>query len=248
MSNNRLILLTGPSCIGKTPLERALAKFYPDLRNTLDRLVLYNDRTPRPGEKDGLDYHFRTTEQLKSFENNPEYIFMNVRGDHQALNLNELNEILKKRNAFFEGNPYVAEAIVKHPILKGFQKLSVFLSPLSKEEILELKDPAKDIDLKNFFSEIMRRKQLRRKRKQKVEFSLNDLEDIEKRVVSVYKELSMAWQFDYVIPNHDGEDSDNWEMFYFPVGDARKTLLGFVDLLKGNVPDIAEKWEEELVG
>ncbi len=248
MNVNKLIILTGPSCIGKTPLEKALAKFYPDLRNTLDRLVLYNDRTPRLGEEDGLDYHFRTTEQLKSFENNPEYIFMNVRGDLQALNLNELNKNLKKGNAFFEGNPYVAEAMVKHPMLKDFQKLSIFLSPLSKEEILELKDPAKNIDLKELLAEIMRRKQLRRKKRQKVEISLNDLQDIEKRVTSVYKELSMAWQFDYVIPNHDGEDSDNWEMFYFPVGDARKTLLGFVDVLKGNVPDIAEKWEEGLVG
>lgn len=248
MSNNKLILLTGSSCIGKTPLEKALAKFYPDLRNTLNRLVLYNDRTPRPGEKDGLDYHFRTTEQLKSFENNPEYIFMDVRGDLQALNLNGLNDSLEKGNAFFEGNPYVAEAMVKHPILKNIRILSIFLSPLSKEEILELKDPVKNIDLKELLSEIMRRKQLRRKKRQKVEISLNDLEDIEKRVASVYKELSMAWQFDYVIPNHDGEDSDNWEMFYFPIGDARKTLLGFADLLKGNVPDIAEKWEKGLVG
>lgn len=247
MTTNKLIILTGPSCIGKSPLEKALTKFYPDLRNTMHKLVLYNDRAPRPGEKDGLDYHFRTTKQLKSFENNTEYIFMNVRGDLQALDMNELNRILLKKQAFFEGNPYVAEALVKHPGLKDFQKLSIFLSPLSKDEILELKNPTRNLDLPKFFSEIMRRKQLRRKAKQKSEISLIDLEDIERRVASVYQELSMAWQFDYVIPNHDGEDSDNWDMFYCPIGDARKTLLGFVELLKGNIPEIAEKWEERFL-
>lgn len=247
MSKNKLIILTGPSCIGKSPLERALTKFYPDLRNTMHKLVLYNDRAPRPGEKDGLDYHFRTTKQVKLLENNTDYIFMNVRGDLQALDLNELNEVLQKNHAFFEGNPYVAEAMVKHPQIQGFQKLSIFLSPLSKEEIMELKDPVRNIDLPKLMAEIMRRKQLRRKARQKDEISLYDLEDIEERVTSVYKELNMAWQFDYVIPNHDGEDSDNWEMFYYPLGDARKTLLSFADLLNNKVPRYAEKWNKQLL-
>lgn len=247
MTTNKLIILTGPSCIGKSPLEKAFTKFYPDIRNTLYKLVLYNDRAPRPGEKDGLDYHFRTTEQLKSLERNPDYIFMNVRGDLQALNLNELNEILQKGHAFFEGNPYVAEAMLKHKRIGGYPKLSIFISPLSREEVMELKDPSKNVDLPKLFSEIMRRKQIRRKIRQKTEISLADLEDIEKRVASVYKELSMAWQFDYIIPNHDGEDSDNWEMFYYPLGDARKTLLCFVELLSNKVPDYVEKWDKRLL-
>ena len=48
-----------------------------------------------------------------------------------------------------------------------------------------------------------------------------DLEDIEKRASSAYRELQEAWRFDHVIPNHDGEDSDNWEAFYYLIGDAR---------------------------
>jgi guanylate kinase len=244
MKTNKLVILTGPSCIGKSPLEKALAKVAPDIRRSLHKLLLYNDRPPRPGERDGIDYHFSTTDQVKSFINNPDFIFMNVRGDLQALDLNELVKILDKGHAFFEGNPYVANALLDHSRLSVFPKLSVFLSPLSKEEIIELKNPGRHIDLEKLLSEIMRRKQLRRKTKQKVEISLNDLEDIERRVKSVYDELCMAWKFDYVIPNHDGEDSDNWEMFYYPLGDARRTLLGFIELLKGNVPEIAEKWEE----
>jgi len=96
-------------------------------------------------------------------------------------------------------------------------------------------------------TDVMRRKLLRRTRRQKMELSLKDLENIEKRASSAYKELKEAWHFDYVIPNHDGEDSDNWEAFYYPLGDARKTLLAFAAILEGKVPENMEKWEEELV-
>lgn len=247
MKLNKLIILTGPSCIGKSPLEKALTRIRPDIRKSLHKLLLYNDRSPRPGERDGIDYHFSTTAQLNAFKNNPDFIFMNVRGDLQALDLKELVKILEESHAFFEGNPYVAKAMLDHPRLSAFPGLSVFLSPLSKEEIIELKEPARKVDLVKLLQEIMRRKQLRRKTKQKMEISLNDLEDIERRVKSAYEELSMAWQFDYVIPNHDGEESDNWEMFYYPLGDARRTLLAFTDLLEGNIPAIAEKWDKELL-
>jgi guanylate kinase len=248
MKDSKLVILTGPSCIGKSPVERTISRVNPDIRKYLHKLLIYNDRTPRPGERDGIDYHFSTTSQLISFKNNPDFIFMDVRGDLQALDLNDLVKILENSHAFFEGNPYVANALLNHPRMVSFPKLSVFLSPLSKEEIVELKDPARKMDLAKLLSEIMRRKQLRRKTKQKVEISMNDLEDIERRVKNVYEELCMAWQFDYVIPNHDGEDSDNWEMFYYPIGDARRTIHAFIELLKGNIPDVAEKWEKGLLG
>ncbi len=244
---NKLIILTGPSCIGKSPLEKSLARFFPEVRKTLHKLVLYNDRAARPGEADGVDYHFRKTEQLKFLENNPDYIFMDVRGDLQALDLNELEEILKSKNAFFEGNPYLAEAMQNHPKLVKIPKLSVFLSPLSKDELLELKDPEKHVKLEDFVVQVMRRKQIRRKTRQRVEITLYDLQDVEKRAGSAFKELKMAWNFDYVIPNHDGEDSDNWEMFYYPVGDARKTLQAFVELLQEKVPPLSEKWNKSML-
>ena len=77
--------------------------------------------------------------------------------------------------------------------------------------------------------------------------SLRDLEDIEKRASSAYRELQEAWRFDHVIPNHDGEDSDNWEAFYYLIGDARNTLEAFAALLKGSVPANVEKWEQQLL-
>jgi hypothetical protein len=50
-----------------------------------------------------------------------------------------------------------------------------------------------------------------------------------------------------IIPNHDGEDSENWDAFYYPIGDARKTLCAFAALLSGKVPPLVERWDEFLL-
>jgi guanylate kinase len=172
---------------------------------------------------------------------------MGVRGDLQSVNLKELSAMLKTSNVFFEGNPYTAEILTTHPLLQETPKLSVFLSPLSKDEISYFADPNRNVKLPDLVTEIMRRKQLRRKTHQKIEISMRDLEDIETRSSSAYRELKMAWQFDYVIPNHDGEDSDNWELFYYPIGDARKTMRDFIALLEGKKAPGVEKWEKDLL-
>ena len=243
----RLVILSGPSCVGKSPLDKALARLYPELRRGLRKLVLYNSRAPRLGEVDGVDYHFRLRSQIEALRAGPRYAVLDVRGDLQALDLEELRSLLESNNAFFEGNPFVGRALQTHPRLAGIERLSVFLSPLSKEEILELRAPERNVSLPNLVTDVMRRKLLRRTRRQKLELSLQDLENIETRASSAYIELKEAWHFDYVIPNHDGEDSDNWEAFYFPLGDARKALKAFAALLEGSVPSEVEKWEEDLI-
>ena len=139
--------------------------------------------------------------------------------------------MLQGGDAFFEGNPFVGRALQSHPLLADVDRLSIFLSPLSKEEVLYLKAPERNISLQILVTDIMRRKLLRRTRRQKGELSAPDLENIEKRASSAYSELQEAWHFQYVIANHDGEDSDNWEAFYYLIGDARKSLNALVALL-----------------
>jgi guanylate kinase len=243
----RLVILSGPSCVGKSPLEKALAKFHPELRNALRKLVLYNSRAPRPGELDGVDYHFRTQPQIEALRAQSRYAVLDVRGDLQALDVEELRAWLEEGNAFFEGNPFVGRALQTHPGLTGIHRLSIFLAPLSKEELIYLKAPERNVSLPDLVTEIMRRKLLRRARRQKLELAAKDLENIEARAASAYRELKEAWHFDYVIPNHDGEDSDNWEAFYYPIGDARKALSAFAALLEGIVPPEVQKWEEDLI-
>ena len=245
--SRRLVILSGPSCVGKSPLDKALAKFHPELRRALRKLVLYNSRAPRPGELDGVDYHFRTRPQVEALRAQSRYAVLDVRGDLQALDVEELRAWLAESHALFEGNPFVGRTLQAHPRLAGIDRLSVFLSPLSKEEVIFLKAPERNASLPDLVADIMRRKLLRRARRQKLELSAKDLENIETRASSAYRELKEAWHFDYVIPNHDGEDSDNWEAFYYPIGDARKALNTFTALLEGTVSPEVEKWEKDLI-
>jgi guanylate kinase len=246
-ASGRLVILSGPSCVGKSPLRRALARLYPEVNERLQKLVLFNSRAPRPGEADGVDYHFRTRAQIEAMRSQVEFAVLEVRGDLQALDVPALTDMVERGDAFFEGNPFVGRLLQTHPALARVRRLSVFVSPLSREEILFLKDPTRNVSLPELVTDVMRRKLLRRTRRHKGELSLKDLENIEQRAGSAYHELQEAVHFEWVIPNHDGEDSDNWDAFYYPLGDARNALLAFVDLLEGRVPANAEKWDADLI-
>jgi guanylate kinase len=237
----RLVILSGPSCIGKSPLARALKRFHPELAEKLRPLVLYNSRAPRPGEQDGVDYHFRTRKEVEELRSDERYVVLDVRGDLQGLDLEDLRATLQAGDAFFEGNPFVGRLLATHESLRGVKRLAVFVSPLSKEEIAFLRDQP-HVSLPSIVFDVMRRKLLRRMRRQKGELSLRDLEEVERRAGSAYAELREAHRFEHVIPNHDGEDSENWDAFYYPLGDARRTLLQFAALLRGEKPQAVERW------
>ena len=107
----RLVILSGPSCAGKSPLERALARFHPDLHRRLQKVVLFNSRDPRPGERDGVDYHFRPRNHIEGLRSQEKFAVLDVRGDLQALDLSELASLLERGDAFFEGNPFVGRLL-----------------------------------------------------------------------------------------------------------------------------------------
>ena len=160
----RLVILSGPSCVGKSPLDKALGRIYPKLRAALQPLVLYNSRSPRPGEVDGVDYHFRAREQVESLSTDEQFAVMDVRGDIQALDLERLSALLERGDVLFEGNPFVGGALLNHERLAEIAKLAVFMSPISREEIIFLKDPRRHVSIEEMVADIMRRKLLRRTR------------------------------------------------------------------------------------
>src|SRR5690606_25939729 len=104
----------------------------------MQTLVLYNSRAARPGENNGVDYHFRPRPEIEKLKEQDRFVVMDVRGDLQALDLQELKENLEKSDMLFEGNPFVGRVLQTHPALEGINRLSVFMSPISKEEILFL--------------------------------------------------------------------------------------------------------------
>jgi len=122
--------------------------------------------------------------------------------------------LLQQNDVFFEGNPFIGRLLLTHPLLADVRRVSIFLSPLSKDEIVYLKAPERNLSLQELVTDVMRRKLLRRTRYQTGEPSLHDLENIETRASSAYArdEGSVALRV-CDPPNHDGEDNDNWEAF-----------------------------------
>ncbi|MBF0185079.1 MAG: hypothetical protein HQM06_11925 [Magnetococcales bacterium] len=245
---DKMVVLAGPSCVGKGPLFTALRRFYPELASRFRQLVMFNDRTPRPGEEEGIHYFFRPRGFIEALRDKAGYVVADVLGDLQALEIAQIQRIIEAgRIPFFEGSPFVPGKLREVGLFDRFPTLSIFLSPLSREEILYLKDPERSVDLNRFITDVQRHKLLHRTQRQKGLLSLRDLENIEKRSTSALLEMRAAWQFDYVIPLHDGEGHENWDAFYYPIGSARKALLNFAALLQGQEAPDAEQWSEDML-
>jgi guanylate kinase len=70
MSRGRLFVITGPSGVGKGTLIRALLDRVPGLELSVSATT----RPPRPGEKEGLDYHFLDEEDFSRRLQNGEFM------------------------------------------------------------------------------------------------------------------------------------------------------------------------------
>jgi guanylate kinase len=57
----RVFVITGPSGVGKGTLIRGLMERLPELELSVSATT----RAPRPGERDGIDYHFLTREEFE---------------------------------------------------------------------------------------------------------------------------------------------------------------------------------------
>ncbi len=239
---SRLIILSGPSCAGKGPTYKALRRFCPGLLESFETLVLHNTRSPRPGEVDGEDYHFRSSEEVERLAGQDRYAVCKVWDDVQAVDLQELREKLAAGDVLYEGNPYIASELVQRELPEGVERLTIFLSPLSKAEIADLREQG--VDLCGLITQIMKRRLLRRTQKQKQYLGLDDLETVRIRSMTAYDDMRQAHCFDWIVPSPDGEDSENWDQYGVPVLGARVTYRTVAALIAGEDAPHAETWEE----
>jgi len=76
-----LFVIAAPSGAGKTSLTRALLEREPSIRLS----VSYTTRPPRSGERDGVDYHFVTTDDFARLKDAGEFLeYAHVHGNWYA--------------------------------------------------------------------------------------------------------------------------------------------------------------------
>src|SRR6201993_5372769 len=67
IGNGRVVVLSGPSAVGKSTVVRCLRERIPNLHFSVSATT----RTPRPGEADGGDYHFVSPAPFKDLMDEP---------------------------------------------------------------------------------------------------------------------------------------------------------------------------------
>ena len=68
--SGKLFVVTAPSGAGKTSLIEALMREDPSLKESIS----YTTRAPRPGEKDGVDYHFVDEPTFRAMRERGEFL------------------------------------------------------------------------------------------------------------------------------------------------------------------------------
>jgi guanylate kinase len=123
-----LIIISGPSGVGKDSVLRALKKG--DL--PLHHVVTANTRKPRPGEVEGVDYFFVSKEKFEEMIRNDEFIeYSEVYQDYKGVPKSEVRKAIKtNKDIIFRLDVQGAEKVKSlYP-----QSILIFLTPSNQEE------------------------------------------------------------------------------------------------------------------
>lgn len=129
MGTGRLIVLTGPSGVGKGTLLRALLQRHPELYLSIS----VTTRAPRPGEVDGLNYYFVNRTQFEWMAANGELLeWAEFAGNYYGTPRRPVEEAIR------EGKRVILEIELEgaRQIRKSFpMALRLFILPPSMSEL-----------------------------------------------------------------------------------------------------------------
>jgi guanylate kinase len=124
------IIISGPSGVGKdTIIDR-----WRELDQSVERVVAFTTRPPRPGEVDGQSYFFVTSSTFKSLADAGHFLeYKEVHGNFYATPLKNLKEMIRQgKKAILKIDVQGAlQVINEHP-----EFLTIFLLPPSQEELI----------------------------------------------------------------------------------------------------------------
>lgn len=129
MHQGMLVVLSGPSGVGKDTLLQKLEQLCPNIR----RCVTYTTRKPRPGEVPGVDYNFVTVEQFRRMIEANEFLeYAQVHLDFYGSPLREVIETRK------EGMDIILKIDVQGGLMvkqKCPDAIMIFVAPPCMEEL-----------------------------------------------------------------------------------------------------------------
>jgi guanylate kinase len=251
MLYKKFAILSGPSCVGKSPLVAALNQFHPDVKYIKIPVIKSKEsrpQGPRPEETalwNNPDF-FRTKKDILQLKGNPQYLVGDCLGLPQAVDLQKVQE--NDAGLFFiEIYHTIGAKLISSVFLAHTEITTVFLSPIGRDEIEDLKTAK--IDLENYLFQIMLHKQMIRNRFHGRSIATPFLEDAGGRARDSISELKDACRYSQVIVNHDGEGSPNWHrlpsgiFMARPEGDAGRAVTAMVNIFNNSTDAQAENWK-----
>ncbi len=166
-------MITGPSGVGKGTLIRGLLEHLPELELSVSATT----RPPRPGERDGVDYHFLTPEQFDRAVANGEFVEHATYSGHRY---GTLRSELDRRLA--AGVPVVLEIEVQgaRQVRRAMPEAeAVFIAPPSREAL----------------------------RARLLQRGTDNLEQVDARLRTAEQELEAQSEFEHVVVNDRLEDA-----------------------------------------
>ena len=251
MSAERFVILSGPACVGKGPLVAALERFHPDVVYEAIPVIKSKEsrpnKKPRPEEEEvwkNPDY-FRCKEEILELAGDPRYLVGDCRGLPQAVDLKKVQESESKL-LFVEIYHTIGGQLLESTFLKDVEITTVFLSPIGKQEIEDLR--VAGVDLGDYLTRVMLHKLLVRTRYQCKPVDNKLIEDALGRAKDTISELKSACKYSRVIVNHDGEGSPNWHRLpngvftEMPEGDAGRAISALLHILCKSDTAGVEDW------
>ena len=125
----KVFVITGPSGVGKGTLIRGLLERMPDLELSVSATT----RAPRPGEQDGVDYHFLTPEQFEARVAAGDFV---EHADYSGNRYGTLRSELEHRLAQGAGVVLEIEVQGARQVRRAMpEAVAVFIAPPSREAL-----------------------------------------------------------------------------------------------------------------
>lgn len=151
-----LVVISGASGAGKDSVMDQLLKDPQIQKLNLKRIVTCADRPPRPGETDGVQYHFVGHDKLIEMSDNGELVepIMQTGSSGKATSKSEIKRLLNGENLIWRIEPNRAADVASEDFYKkvfpmdaeDFQTHTIVLSIVASRVEIEARRKSRDFD------------------------------------------------------------------------------------------------------